>query len=264
MLTFDMTDIYKGMGVSGGLDRGLLVYHDRTLLLEEGMGLGTCALQSNGYSYFASVKTINKIENTFEVFFEIDQQLVWEVFGVSTRLLTRMLEKFTTHIYMKHESGQTVFLKMGSMLRRLFKIRSRFITVPALATGVILADICRNRVALDLSLKTVVPHNNRKLFVMNELGGSYFDQAFVAGKLISPPTGWQKIDGSVALYSQKYKLAFSMEEKQSPENVESTLFWGRESVGNNYCWAGFESQLSWTTQQFEHYKYVMKFKEVTL
>nr|WP_320026221.1 hypothetical protein [uncultured Acetobacterium sp.] len=263
MLTFDMTDTYKGMGVSSGLDRGILVFYGSTLLLEEGMGLGACALQTNGYTYFSSVKSINKIDNSFEIRFEIDQQLVWAFFGVSTHLLTRMLEKFTTLVYMKQENRQMAFLKLGSKFRKIFKVKSSFLTVPSLAEGVILAEFRDNSIALDLSLKTTANHNNRKFFIMNELGGSYFDQGLSNGKLTSPPTGWQKIEENVELYSQKLKLAFSMAEKQIPQNVASTLYWGRESISDSYCWSGFESELSWNTQQFDHYKYVIKFKEVS-
>lgn len=262
MLRFDMSDTYQGMGVSRGLDRGVLVYHDGTLLLEEGMGLGACALQTNEYTYFASVKTIQKIESGFAVVLDIDQQLVWQVFGVNVRLLTRILEKLTTHIYMKQEKRQNAFLELGNKLRQLFKVSSCFITVPKQAVGLMMIKVGDNRVAVDLSMKTAIKNGKRKIFVMNELGGSHFNKGLINGDVISPPTGWQKLEESAELYSAEHGLAFTMAEIQIPVNVKSALFWGRESISNNYCWAGFESELSFETQQFEHYKYVIKFKEV--
>lgn len=265
MLTFDMTNTYKGMGVSSGLDRGVQVYYDHILILEEGMGLGACALQTNGYTYFATVKTINKSEEgKYEVCLEIDQQLVWNIWGVNARLITRMLEKLTTNIYMKQEKRQKSYLKLGNLLRKVFRVRSSFITVAQQAEIVMAVEAGKNRVDIDLSLKTEVKDGNRKFFVMNELGGNHFNKGLVNGAVRPPPTGWQKIDEKVELYSQKLKVAFSMEEKQIPENVSSTLYWGRESISDSYCWAGFESELSWNTQQFDHYKYIIEFKEVSL
>lgn len=262
MLKFDMSDTYQGMGVSRGLDRGVLVYHDDTLLLEEGMGLGACALQTNGYTYFASVKTIKKIESGFAVVLDIDQQLVWQVFGANARLLTRILEKLTTHIYMKQEKRQNAFLKLGNKLRQLFKVSSCFIAVPKQAEGLMVIKVGDNRVAVDLSIKTATKNGKWKFFVMNELSGSYFDKGLINGDVISPPTGWQKLIETAELYSDERGLAFTLEEIQIPVNVKTTLYWGRESISNNYCWAGFESELSCETQQFDHYKYVIKFKEV--
>lgn len=265
MLTFDMNNTYKGLGVSRGLDRGVQVYYDNNLLLEEGMGLGACALQTNGYTYFATVKTIIKSgEGKFEVFLEIDQQLVWNILGVNARLITRMLEKLVTNIYMKQEKRQKSYLKLGNLLRKVFRIRSRFITVAQQAEVVMVVAVGNNLVDIDLSLKTQVKDGNRKFFVMNELGGNHFNIGLVNGAVRPPPTGWQKIEENVELYSRKFKLAFSMAEKQIPKNVVSTLNWGRESISDSYCWAGFESELSWNTQQFDHYKYVIKFKEVSL
>lgn len=265
MLTYDMTNTYKGMGVSSGLDRGVQVYYDNILILEEGMGLGACALQTKGYTYFTTIKKINKKEEgKFEVFLEIDQQLVWNILGMNARLITQMLEKLTTSIYMKQEKRQKSYLKLGNLLRKVFRVRSCFITVAKQADIVMAVVMGGNRVDIDLSLKTQVKDVNRKFFVMNELGGNHFNKGLVNGTVRPPPTGWQKIDANVELYSQKLNIAFSMAEKQIPENVTSTLYWGRESISDSYCWAGFESELSWNTQQFDHYKYVINFKEVTL
>lgn len=257
-----MSDTYQGMGVSRGLDRGVLVYHDGTLLLEEGMGLGACALQTKGYTYFASIKTIQKIASGFEVALDIDQQLVWQLWGMNARLLTRILEKLTTHIYMKQKKRQNALLELGNKLRKLFRVSACFITVPKQAEGLMMIKVGDKQVAVDLSMKTAIKNGKRKIFVMNELGGSHFDKGLINGAMKEPPTGWQKLEESAELYSDERGLAFTLEEIQIPVNVKTTLYWGRESISNNYCWAGFESELSCETQQFEHYKYVIKFKEV--
>jgi len=99
-LKFDISTQYKGTGVSQGLDRGLLVYDDDILLLEEGMGLGACAFQTGSYTYFTSIKSIKKAEDSFKVVGSIDKKLVWKVLGIKSSLLTRTLEYITTNIYM--------------------------------------------------------------------------------------------------------------------------------------------------------------------
>jgi hypothetical protein len=53
-----------------------------------------------------------------------------------------------------------------------------------------------------------------------------------------------------------------MLERHVPVNVRSKLYWGRELVINNYCWAGFESENFCDAGKFENYTYAIKFREV--
>lgn len=76
MPQYDLTDQYKGFGISQGLDRGLLVYHGDTLLVEEGMGIGACAFQTGGFTYFASTRSIQKDQGTMTMTASLDKKLV--------------------------------------------------------------------------------------------------------------------------------------------------------------------------------------------
>ena len=259
MLKFDMSYDYIGTGVSKGIERGLLVYDGDILLLEEGLGLGACSLQTGGYTYFASIKNIKRAKASFDVVFIIDKRLEWKVFGIKSTYLTKILEYIATKIYMKHENIQNKMLKVGGLLQKLFKAETCFVKVPAHGEVRITYELGDNEILVDLSCDT--EKDKIKLFVMNELGGSIFDKSFINGKKSVAPTGWQKTDGQCELYSHEYSLAFTMVERNVPKNVQSTLYWGRELVINNYCWAGFESEIVCASNKFNNYRYSIVFRE---
>jgi len=259
MLRFDISHQYKGTGVSIGLDRGLVVYHDDILLLEEGMGLGSCALQTGGYTHFTSIASIKKTKDTIEVVYRIDKRLEWKVLGIQSHHFTRALEYIATNLYMKHPKRQEWLLKLGGLLQRLFNVKACFVNVPILGEVRITYEVSDSEILVDLSCETEA--TGSKLFVMNELGGSIFNKGILDGVLSAAPSGWQKIEGLCELYSQVHSLAFTIVERHIPDNVRSTLYWGRELVTNNYCWAGFESEISCDMNKFNHYRYSVKFRE---
>jgi len=260
MLKFDVSDLYKGTGVSHGLDRGLLVYNDDVLLLEEGMGLGACAFQTGGYTYFTSIKSVKKAGSSFEVMCSIDKKLEWKVLGIKSKLITKALEYIATNIYMKHENRQEQLLSLGTLLRKLFNVQVCFVKVPSQGDVRIRYRLGHDEIAVDLSCET--EKTGCRFFVMNELGGSIFDKGIIGGELSASPSGWQKMESSCELYSSTHSLAFTILERHVPDNVRSKLYWGRELVINNYCWAGFESEIICDASKFENYTYVIKFREV--
>ena len=164
MLKFDMSQDYQGTGVSQGLDRGLLVYKNDILLLEEGMGLGACALQTEGYTYFTSIKSIKRAKNSFKVECTIDKKLVWKIFGIKSKLLTRILEDFISNIYMKNEKRQEKLLNLGGHLQKFFNVKSCFIKVRSQGEVRMTYKVDDSEISVDLSCVTEKTRN--KLFVM--------------------------------------------------------------------------------------------------
>lgn len=260
ILKFDISRQYKGTGVSQGLDRGLLVYDDDILLLEEGMGLGACAYQKGGFTYFTSIKSIVKEGVSFKVIYSIDRRLDWMILGIKSYPLTRALEYIGTNLYMKNEKRQEILLKLGGFLRKVFNVKPCFIIVPVQGEIKIHYELRDMEILVDLSCETEEMGN--KLFVMNELGGNIFDQGIIDDERSIPPSGWQRIAGTCELYSLDHALAFTMIEHEVPVNIHSTRFWGREMVINNYCWAGFESEIVCDSEKFENYRYSIKFRNV--
>ena len=260
MLKFDISHEYKGTGISQGLDRGLLVYNDNILLLEEGMGLGACAIQTNGFTHFTSIKSIVKADDSFDVLSLIDTRLEWQILGIRSRYFTKMLEYFTTNIYMKNEERQREIHKLGGFLRKLFNVKACFIKVPIIGKIRVKYEVGKKEILVDLSCET--EKTGSKLFVMNELGGSIFDKGIINGELVISPSGWQKIESHSELYSPSHSLAFNIVERHIPDNARSKLFWGREMIKDNYCWAGFESEIVWDSNKLENYRYSINFREV--
>jgi len=258
MLKFDMSDLYKGTGVSRGLDRGLLVYDDDVQLLEEGMGLGACALQTGGRTYFASIKDIKMVGNLFDVKYSIDMKLELEILRIKSQLITLAQEYLITNIYMRHAKRQEQLLKFGAVLRKLFNLKTCFVKVPSLGEVRIRYELGNGDILVGLCCE--LEKIGGKLFVMNELGGSIFDKSIVNGKLSNAPSGWQKMKNPCKLYSSTHSLSFSIDERYVPDNVKSELYWGREQVTNHCCWAGFEIEILCESGKFNNYIYSITLK----
>jgi hypothetical protein len=260
MLKFDLSPTYKGTGVSQDLDRGLLVYNDGVPLLEEGMGLGACAYQIGGHTYFTSFIRIKKEEDLFETTSSIDLRLELKVFGIRTRLFTKAQEFIATNIYMKHKIIQKPILVLSTLSRWLFNVKTCFVKVPSLGNVRLKYSVRENEVLIEVSSETI--NAGGKMFVMNELGGKLFDKGIKNGKITDPPSGWEHVDEPYELYSGTHSLAFTVEQLTVPEHVSSRLFWGRETILNTCCWAGFESEIICDYNKFTNYTYLVKFREV--
>jgi hypothetical protein len=258
MLQYELTSRYKGFGLSLNLDRGLLVLHDGVLLVEEGMGIGACALQIGGYTYFASTRSIGDTDDSLALAFSLDRRLEWRLMGIKSRIFTRALEFVVTHSYMKREKSQNMLLKLGNFLGKLFFVTPDYVFVPS--KGEMMISYTASQDAIDVEVSYKAPKAGGVLFIMNELGGNIFNEGIINGVQTPPPTGWKKVTGTCELFSQSHALAFTIDERHVPENVQSTIYWGRESCANN-CWAGFESKLISPSGEFDHYRYAIMFRE---
>jgi hypothetical protein len=263
MLKFEMPEIeeiYKGVGVSKGLDRGLLVYHNGALLVEEGMAIGACAFQTGGFTYFASIKSIERKGSFIEVESHIDTRLEFSVLGIRSKLITKSQEALAKYFYMKQENWQEQLLKNSEIIKKLFNVNICFVKVPSLGIVKTVYEVGDGIVKTDLSC---CAECGGKLFVMNELGGSKFDKSIVDGEISCPPSGWQKIITVCELYSDNHSLAFTMAEDSVPENIKSSLYWGREYIEGVCSWSGFESEIRCSSGKFENYRYSVVFRRVT-
>ena len=257
MPQYDLTDQYKGFGVSQGLDRGLLVYHGDILLVEEGMGIGACAFQTGGFTYFASTTSIQKDQCTMTMTASLDKKLVWRIFGIKSEFITRIFEADVKNSYMKREKNQDRLLRRGTFLRKMFHVDAVYAAAAPQGQVVITYQTNPDEISVDVSFKSEI---GGMLFVMNELGGSLFDKGLINGARTVPPTGWQALNGLCELYSDTHAMAFTIIERHVPGNVRSKLCWGRE-VTDAYSWAGFECELVCGPGEFDHYQYAIKFRE---
>lgn len=275
MLKFLMSDKFKGTGASQGLDRGLLVYDGDELIVGEGLGMGACALQSGGFTFFTSIISIDdSTAHSITVSSDIDIKLVWKLLGIKSLIFTRIIESVCNNFYKKQEKRQDTLLNLAEILKKIFNAKSSFVKIPSQGNIKINYKICEDEaisasenceIAVDLFCETI--KSGFRLFVMNELEGRLFNRGLIDGAISPPPSGWQQIDGQrCELYSPDRKLAFSMTENKSPGNIpgniSSKLFWGREVCGD--CnWAGFENEITCNGKSFANYRFSINFREVS-
>lgn len=268
MLEFKFDKNYYGEGISRGIPRGLLPYMDGKPIVQEGMGIGSFAVQYGNRTYFCSVDKIDEysaVDKIIDVKYRVDMELEWTFLQKPSALLTSFLETVASEFYMKSEVFQDPLLKIGTLIRRLLRIKPDFKKIESLGEISASYAVGESNIKIEADCNLIL--ENYKLFVMNEIGGELFSRSIICGKEKAPPTGWQRIEKSAViedhlhvLKSPSLGLAFHMEEIFVPPYVESTLFWGRE-VSSGYNWAGFESELKCFSRGFEGYAYRIWFEK---
>lgn len=253
-----MSEEYKGMGISSGLDRGMLVYRNGKPLIDEGMGMGAVSVSSAGFHYFASIIKINHSRDKVEVVLTIDKMLIQTIYGIQSKFFTLLSEKICTSIYKERETYQRIGFSIGAWINFMLRLKVKFITVAPLGQFVLNYQVSENTLLVDLSgdLERAVD----EIYVMNELSAARFHAALKGGKTVEPPTGWQLADAKSQLYCEECGLAFSTKALGKPKNLDATLYWGRE-FGKDHCWAGFIYKLQTTTNKFQNFRYAILFQE---
>lgn len=236
--------LYKGNGISEGLARGLQVMVDGADLTQEGMGLGTIATRSQGYTYFSRgsqavwLDSQNMVQDC-----TIDTvQLARRGEAVSP-LFTCIAELFTLLYRPLPSFFQKAMLWAGIHMQRLLGIKSHFTPVSPRAKAQFHFKIETNRVEVCCEFHAIdePPH---ELFIMNELGADFFTAGWKAGRPTEPPPGWQILEQHSLpfLYSPGKRLRFSLFNISVDQELPFNVYWGREHA-DNLCWAGFAIQL---------------------
>jgi len=244
---FFRDDGYRGMGLSKGLARGVQVMVDGVDLTQEGMGLGTIAIRSRGYTYFSQQGQATWIDAQHLLLdYLIDTVHVSRRKGknVANPLLTRMRELGVV-LYRRLPAFQHAMLRTGIKVRRSLGIQSAFVPVPPLARAQFQFKFEPHRVEVRVHFDALAGDID-EIFIMNELGADFFDLGWQAGCLMKPPSGWEVLEGTGPLpflYSSKKQIRYSLAEITLNQALPLKVCWGREHI-EDLCWAGFTIQIN--------------------
>jgi hypothetical protein len=258
MLTFEMSKQYKGTGISNGLDRGLLVYQNGNLLLDEGMGMGAVAVQSAGMNYFATIQNINNSTNRIEVALTVDKMMQRTIYGIPSKPLTRFIERTCTNMYKERERSQSFWFGIGELINFLLQIKVEYVPVTSIGAFNVTYEILKDEIRVNI--RGSLSGNAGKIYIMNELSGRLFCNGIKAGKITPPPHGWQKVTKESHLYSEERGLTFATKEISTSDNILSNLYWGREA-DKDHCWAGFIFELQTKSREYNQFAYSIEFQE---
>lgn len=234
---------YKGMGRSAGLARGLQVLMEGVDLTQEGMGLGTIALRSQGYTYFSRdgqavwLDSENMVQN-----YVIDTIHLAGRGDTASALITRVRELLSV-LYRLLPTFQKVLLWAGMHIQGLLGVKSLFAPVSPRAGAEFYYKLESNRVEVRCEFHAL-NEPLQELYIMNELGADYFTSGWKAGRKNAPPSGWQVLDHHDLpfLYSPEHRLRFSLCDISVNHELPFKVCWGREKI-DNLCWAGFSIQI---------------------
>lgn len=236
---------YQGNGISEGLARGLQVMVDGVDLTQEGMGLGTIAIRSQGYTYFSrNSQTVWLDSQNMIQGYIIDTVQLSGLGETVSPLLTSIGELFTLLYRPLPSFFQKKMLWVGMHIQRMLGVKSHFTSISPRSKAQFhfkieskQVKICCNFHAIDLP--------PRELFIMNELGADFFTAGWRAGRPTAPPPGWQILNqhNLPFLYSPGKRLRFSLSNISVDQELPFKVFWGREQA-DSLCWAGFAIQIN--------------------
>ena len=211
-MDFFHDDCFKGIGISEGLARGLQVMAAGVNLTQEGMGLGAIAIRSNGYTYFSQGSRVVWPDSNNMIQDYVIDTIHMSGRGESANIPVTWISEFFVVLYRLLPACQKGMLWAGIHTRRWLGIKSHFIAVSPRAQARFHLKIHTNRIEVCCNFKTLakIPH---ELYIMNELGGSFFTSSWQAGEITKTPPGWQVLDDSQSLpflYSPIYGLRYSL------------------------------------------------------
>jgi len=251
MLEFSLSPNYKGEGISEGLERGILVFFDGKNLVQEGMGLGTVALRTRNLTYFSKKSRLRKISaNEYVKEFYIDTVMTWKIFNKRSIILTKLLEEFGNFYKKEGVATQELLLNIGIWLRRILGIKSEMTNYRSLGKVNFNYKVLENEVIITVDFSQLLNNNSenlKRMCILNELGGDFFNKSKVSKLILPAPSGWNQIKDPqslkrIKLYSDGLKLEFGIEVLRNVPNFKIDYFFGRENVAN-YCWAGFVMEI---------------------
>jgi hypothetical protein len=252
-LKFYLSGNFKGEGISEGIKRGILVDCDNYSIVQEGLGLGAPAIKTKNGTYFSCRSKITKIsEEKYVQEFDINTQLVWEIFGVKLKnledsnLLTVFINKLTD-FYKRLPYFQSKLLKIGIFSRNFFRTKSKIQHLGSLGKIIFYYHIIKNDVVIGVDFSHFMRFNRKpssKICILNELGGDFFNYSVKNNKIYSPPSGWVKIKNkeNTKLYSRALGLDFTVDIIEKNPNHRIEFIYGRERI-SNFCWAGFDIEI---------------------
>ncbi len=242
---FFRDDYYKGIGISKGLARGVQVMTDGVDLTQEGMGLGTIAIRSKGYTYFSQNSKVAWIDSQNMLLdYVIDTVHLSSYKNVAYPLITRIRELGVV-LYRLLPAFQKVMLLTGTKVRRFLGVKTIFVPVPPLARAQFHFKFGTNRVEVCLKFYAI-DKDIDEIFIMNELGADFFDCGWKAGCLTKPPSGWEILEDTnslPSLYSSNEHLRYSLSDIIVNQELPFKVCWGREQI-EDLCWAGFTIQIN--------------------
>ena len=253
MLKFYFSTNYKGVGISEGIERGILVDYNDKCLVQEGMGLGSPAVKTRNGTYFSCNSYLQKIsDNNYKKEFYIDSELVWEIFNFksvklsNSGLLTTFINKLT-ELYKKLPYLQKTLLKLGIITRDFFQTKSKIKKSGYLGKIVFYYKILNTGVLIEVDFTHIMTQNSKnisKICLLNELGGDYFNSRKIGKKICNPPSGWVKLDGekNKKLYSKEFKIDFDVDIIKIIPDYKFDFIFGREKL-SDFCWAGYDIEI---------------------
>lgn len=247
VLHFHAGDNRSWGGKSRELSPGLLATYGSRDITQEGMGIGSVALKTGGFTYFPST-CITEYRTPYNIIktFSLDSRLTLHCGTFLSPFLSWVSEQIVA-FYMRHPVLQKTILAGSHNLQRLLPLRFCRESFPSLAearfayiiNGLFVTVTC------NISLNGT---RTGKAYILNELGADYFTSSLHHETVARPPSGWEQLPllaPTPALYDEMNDLTFRIVQCATEAIVPPKIFWGRER-SSSLCWAGFAIEIDMT------------------
>jgi hypothetical protein len=242
MIWFSATVRDQTGGRSSEFAAGLLVRDGGRDLTGEGMGIGSVALRTAGFTCFPrtslTVQENNKVTRTFLV----DSRIVWKFGGIASFRLTGIMERLVTW-YKAHSSVQKVLLPISG-IHRLAMLEPAPDAMEPVAEARFIYNLEGSAVQISCAVRSL-RDSLPEVWLLNELGADIFTASLQDGTILPAPPGWEALNGQFptpALYDPSRLLWFRVAGVRTGPGVTSCTYWGREKR-KELDWAGFAIRL---------------------
>jgi hypothetical protein len=245
---FAMDERYTGHGASSGLSRGLLVFNGEKNVTSEGMGIGAVAMRIGHTTYFSSSAGAWLLDTgVYRKKFVFNKRMEWSMFSIKSKALTKLIER-VTELYMSNKSLQKTVMSpaLGVFARRFFELSPGFVSAAPAGEAVFDYRLSGGTVRVRCEIRTEKGHD-RRIYVMNEASADFFDAGLHDGRVVPPPSGWEKHFGrgaGISLFNTEERICFSLADiaLDARSGCRLGVFRGREKT-EHLSWAGFALEI---------------------
>jgi hypothetical protein len=267
IISFVSDSEYRGTGVSSGLERGLLVFHNNRNITSEGMGIGAAAIKKGGVTYFARPISRERVApDRLRSTVSFSMKSEWRIFGIRSRCIEIFVE-LLAKLYMRFLPLQKSFLRIrfAELSRKAFNVEHRIVRTRSRGTATFEYRLSKDTAIVNLKIESK-NIGKKKICIMNEASADFFDSSLINGKIAGPPWGWEPVRGEAGfLYSREKRVSFCIKNIRliQGDACSIRLYKGWENT-KELCWTGFDIEILPLSRKIQtiEIEYEACFKEV--
>lgn len=243
-------EIEPGDYPSCRIQKGLVLVNEDIDLSEEGIGFAVPVLKFGHEAIFPgnACVTTEKDGDISMVKIDFEMNLVGRMVKSSKKIESKTfytIKEYFSWLHRKYPLLRVILVRFSNSLRRNCALETRFEKIASSGIVSILNTVNTKKdiIHVDVDISNVKKEGCKEVYIMNELGATYFDMyrdsngLFLDGNVIGT---WDEVFADEASFIDPIdNIAFTLEQVKG-----ARMFRGRELVENRLAWSGLAYMLS--------------------